>query len=201
MALEKLLAGIQSEAQGEANRIIAEAQKEADRILQTARQQAEAEAAGLRAAKISQCRSKAEQQIAGAKLEARKKILHARQEEIENAFDAALQELAQLPPDRYREWMRQQIITVCESGEETLVVSKEDQSRLSNSWLKKINDELRKHRKKGAIKFRFEDTGFSGGFILIDPQYEVVISFEEILQTMKGEIQSRVAEVLFVGRK
>jgi len=201
MALENLLAGIKAEAQSGADRIVAEAQKEADRILQTARQQAESEAADLRLSKISQCQNKAEQQIARANLEARKKILNARQEAIEKIFDEALRELAQLPPGRYREWMHQQILNACESGDETLVVSKKDQSRLSEGWLKKINGELRKHHKNGAIKLQFEDTNFSGGFILIHPQYEVVVSFEEILRTMKGQIQSRIAEVLFGGKK
>lgn len=201
MALENLLAGIEEEAQSQAIRIVEEAQKEADRILRTARQNAEAEAAGLRAAKISQCQNKAEQQIARSELEARKKILHARQEAIEKAFAEALQELAHLPPERYREWMHQQILNACESGDETLIISEKDRPRLNERWLAKVNSDLQKRGKKGALRLRFEETNFSGGFILVHPQYEVVVSFEEILRTMKGQIQSRIAEVLFGSKK
>lgn len=201
MALENLLSGIEAEAQSEANRIVEEAQKEADQILQTARQQAETETADLWTSKISQCRGKADQRIARANLEARKKFLNARQEAIEKVFAEALQELTHLPSERYREWMHQQILNACESGDETLIVSEKDRPRLNDRWLAKVNSDLHKRGKKGALKLRFEDAGFSGGFILIHPQYEVVVSFEEILRTMKGQIQSRIAEVLFGSKK
>lgn len=201
MALEKLLSGIKKEANIEAECILEKARKEAKEIIQKACQQVEKDITNLQNVMIARCRSEMDQQISLARLESQKRSLNARQVILNEVFNQALQELVNLSTNLYRQWMHDQIINISESGDETLVVSEKDRSRLNGNWLAKVNAYLQKDRKKGDLRMQFKDTDFTGGFILIHPQYEVVVSFSELLKTLRVRIQSKVANVLFGAKE
>jgi V/A-type H+-transporting ATPase subunit E len=196
MSLQKLLQGIESEAQAEAERILQQARSETWRIVQEAQKNAQLESRQWIDQKIAASQKEAAQKISQARLESRKRILGAQKAVIDQVFDQALQRLGNLDNDHYREWLKKQIVNASETGEETIKVNQQDKARLSNGWLGEVNELLQQKGLAGKLRLEFEDTGFSGGFVLQHPQYEVVVSFNEILNSLKESMQSQIAQLL-----
>jgi V/A-type H+-transporting ATPase subunit E len=196
MSLQKLLQGIESEAQAEAERILQQARSEAGRIIQEVQKNAELESRQWIHQKIAASQKEAAQKISQARLENRKRILGAQKAVIDQVFDQALQRLGNLDDDQYRKWLKKQIVNASETGAETIKFNPQDKDRLSNGWLGEVNELLDQKGLAGKLRLEFEDTGFSGGFILQHPQYEVVVSFNEILNSLKEKMQFHIAQLL-----
>jgi V/A-type H+-transporting ATPase subunit E len=196
MSLQKLLQGIESEAQVETERLLHQARSEAGRIVQEAQKNAQLESRQWIDHKITASQKEAAQKISQARLESHKRVLSAQKAVIDLVFDQALQRLRNLDHDLYREWLKKQIVNASETGEETIKVNQQDKDRLSNGWLGEVNELLQQKGLAGKLQLEFEDTGFSGGFILQHPQYEVVVSFNEILNSLKEAMQSQIAQLL-----
>jgi V/A-type H+-transporting ATPase subunit E len=197
MSLQKLLQGIEGEAQVEAERILHQARSEARRIVQEAQKNAQLESRQWIDQRIAAGQKEAAQKISQARLESRKRVLSAQKAVLDQVFDQALQRLGNLDDDHYREWLKKQIVNASETGAETIKFNPQDKDRLSNGWLGEVNELLQQKGLAGKLRLEFEDTGFSGGFILQHPQYEVVVSFNEILNSLKEKMQSQIAQLLY----
>ena len=132
---------------------------------------------------------------------AQKRILTTRQKLLDQVYEEALKSLLDLDEDRYRKWLKARVLEVSETGEETLVLNEKDRGRIGEKWLADLNRSLREVNKSGKVTMEFTETEFTAGFILRSEKYEVVLSFREILEGLKGELQSEVAGILFRGLK
>lgn len=187
------------------NRINADVQREIDEI----NAQASAEAAGIaaqyaqRAKKESediltrgrQAAAEREERLGSvAQLEARKLILRAKQEVLEQAFAKALEDLLNLPEKEYTELLAKLIVKASQSGTEQVIFSQKDRPRYGKTAVTRANELL---GDRGQLTLSTESRAIQGGFILSDGDVEVNCTFETLVRLQRRELDGAVSKVLF----
>jgi V/A-type H+-transporting ATPase subunit E len=199
MPLEELLKHIEEEAGKEADKVISEAQMEAKAIMDESGHRTREEIIELAQKETALFKGEMDRQVAHSRMTAQKKLLAARQKLLDQVFEEVLQSLLGLDEDSYRKWLKDRVLEVSETGEETLVLNEGDRGKIGDEWLADLNRTLNEGKKAGQVTMEFTETVFSGGFVLRGPRHEFVLSFREILEGLKGTMQSEVAGVLFRG--
>jgi V/A-type H+-transporting ATPase subunit E len=201
MALEGILEKIAKGAEQNASAIREEARLKRQEIL------AEAESLARQASEriLREAKEKAELETrrasVSAALERRREVLKKKQELIEECFQAALDELVNLPQEEYRTLVRTMLLHLVSTGQEVLSVSPNDEKRLGDDFIATINDDLRKMNKNGDLKVQADSPAIRGGFILRTVDVEVDCSFGTLLAQLREEVQSDVAKILFGDAK
>ena len=185
------------EADAQAKRLLDEARQRADSVVA----HGEREGAAKRDALLAQARSQAEERkhraltISG--LDARKQILSAKEELIEDTFNQALARLRSLDREKYRELIFPMILAAAQQGNEELIVSPDQRDYFDASFLGKINEALRLQGKKGEIALAGETRPLKGGFILRAGEVELNNSFDSLLRMQRDLLEPAVAGMLF----
>ncbi len=189
-------------------KIIAEAEAQAQRVLQEARQRAaaivargEKEGAARRDSLIAQAREQAEEKkrraLTIAELEARKQILAAKEELIEDTFNQALARLQSLERREYQELLFPMILAAAQHGDEEIIVSPGRQDCFDGPFLDRLNEALRRQGKKGQLTLAAETRPLQGGFVLRAGEVEINNSFDSLLRMQRDLLEPAVAEMLF----
>jgi len=179
-------ASIKTDAADRAGAVEAEAREEAARKQEQILEQAHKEAAEQK------------RRIIGvAQLEARKDLLAAKQELISEAFQKSLEQLAGLDDSSYLEIIRNMLLSLVETGTETVICSPADQKRIPDSFWKEVNEALVKKGKKGNLVPAKETRAITGGFILQAEGVEMNCSFESLLEMKRDQLEPEIASVLF----
>jgi V/A-type H+-transporting ATPase subunit E len=197
MPLDVLLNGIEKEAQQKADEILASASREANEIVEKAKQESEEQARLLIENEDISSQKEAMRKISQANLEARKEILRFKQDVLDQLFEEALRKLNEIKDERYLRWMKKQVVNVTEEGEEEIHVSIEDEKRIPDEWLDSINQSLKEKGLSGSLKLKAADKHFDGGFIMKNSKYEIVCTFNEILNSMKETSKAEIIKILF----
>ncbi len=194
---EALTARILKEAEDKAEEIRSEAKSQAAKILE----KAEKKAKTVHERTIEKAKEKAEnsrnRKFTMAELDLRKEILKEKQLQIEKAFQGTLDNLAQLDTEEYQEIIWRMMMESVETGEETVVISEIDEERITPDFIEKVNKELEKEGKKGALKIASEKEDIGGGFILSSAHTKINSSFHSIVGMERDELEPKVAEILF----
>jgi V/A-type H+-transporting ATPase subunit E len=194
---EKLKEKILSEAGGEAEQLLSAAKQRAAQAVTRGEQQAESK----RKALLEQARLQAEERrrrartIAG--LEARKAILAAKEEMIEETFSKALIRLQRLPAKDYQEIILPMLLVAAQSGNEEVIISPDDSERFTPEFLAKVNKELAGQGKQGNLKLAAETRRLQGGFVLRAGELEINSSFDALLRMQREQLEPEVAAALF----
>lgn len=197
MALEDLLNSIQSKAEAEAAQIIRDAEEQADKILNEARLNAETEAKRFYNNEVERCEREANQKFSKASLELRNKILNFKSEMVQKVFTEALTQLQNLDDKTYKDWLKRKIISAAESGGGEIIFSVKDKNKLDSVWQNDVNKALKEKGLKANFVFKFETTDFEGGFILKHPDYEIVMTLEDVLEELKEKLATTISDILF----
>ncbi len=203
MAIEDILARIESDAAREIEKakaasesqkaaIIAEAQAAADAIIAAATQEA----------KQHKARTK-ERLVSAARLEARDRLLAEKQKLINLAFERALENVQKLHDDKYRKLLAALLVKHVDRGDESVVVSERDAVRLGEGFIEEVNKEI-EHAKsafgktrKGHLKIVTQKAETGGGFVLRSGRLEVNLTFPAMLKAIRDRIEADVAGALF----
>lgn len=194
---EKLKEKILSEAGGEADQLLSAAKQRAAQTVTRGEQQAESK----RKALLEQARLQAEERrrrartIAG--LEARKAILAAKEEMIEETFSKALIRLQRLPAKDYQEIILPMLLAAAQSGNEEIIISPDDSKRFTPEFLAKVNKELASRGKQGNLTLAVETRRLQGGFVLRAGELEINSSFDALLRMQREQLEPEVAAALF----
>jgi V/A-type H+-transporting ATPase subunit E len=195
MAIEDIVKQIEEDARSEAESLRSNAEAEAGAICEKAKRQAEA----LGAQETQKAKEGAEEHgrrietLAG--LELRKDILREKKDLIEDAFSRAAAEIANLPPDEYRSYIKPIILAAVESGVEEIVPSAKHRDFFTAAFLKDLNGDL--NTAKAALRLS-DDTGkFSGGFILRDGKKETNMTLSSMIATRRDKLEPEIAKLLF----
>lgn len=132
-----------------------------------------------------------------AELEERKKILATKRDLLERAFEQALEKLAGLDEVSYQSLLKRMLLTVVETGDETVVLSMQDRARLGREFWDTVNRDLSAAGKKGKLVLAPETHDLAGGFILQSAGLVVNCSFESLLGLEREELEPEVAAILF----
>lgn len=197
MSLEQILERIVADAKAEAAEIEAKGNEEAQRILAAAEAEGSAISAQLTATARRDAEERAARVLTLARLAARNSRLVAKQEAINEAFELALKQLSELPPDQYRAILLSQTLAAVQSGEEEIILSPADRDRYGAELIAGANAALTKGGRPAKLRLATETRPLSGGVILRSGEVEVNCTFATALRLVHDELVPVVAECLF----
>jgi len=194
---EKLKEKIIIEANEQAEHVLNEARRRAEGIVS----KAEEEAAARKKLLLEKARAQAEERrrriLTIAELEARKKLLAAKEELIEDTFKQALERLQGMETASYQELILPLLFDAAESGREKIIVSSQDRRHFTAEFLARANEALRQKGKAGELSLADESREMKGGFILREGEVEINCSFDSILRMQRDQLEPEVAALLF----
>ncbi len=194
---ERIIRRILDDARDRAEAIKADAEKKGEAIETEAREKGERKKEQL----LAQAHKEAEEQkrriIGVAQLEARKEMLTAKQDLLKEAFQTALAELANMEDKAYFIIMRGMLLKLTETGSESVIFSPRDSNKVTDGFLKEVNEALLEQGKKGELKLSRETREISGGFILQAEGIEINGSFDALMEMNRDDLEPEVAAVLF----
>ena len=161
-----------------------------------------------------------------ARLEARKRLLSAKQDMVGQAFDLALKKLVELPEQDYIALLANLAVAASRTGQEQVIFSQKDRARYGKQVVTTANEILAKRvspklpeeltaSRAGAILDRVvtgasavlsgtgmltlaeESRPMAGGLILRDGRVETNCSFEVLIHLQRDALSAEVARVLF----
>lgn len=190
------------------NRIIADATSRADTILEDARQEAQdiiksAEKKAFQRVILITEKAKEEAVLykqrfhAAGGMEDKKEMLRMRQDTINEAFNNALNALANLPENDYRIFLEEMLLNVVKEEEGYLVLNKKDKERLGQPFIEQMNEKLKAKGKNAVLKLAEGDLNSLGGFIIQYGEMEINCTLEVILNMARPNLEAEVAHVLF----
>ena len=220
--IEKITARIAEDGKAENDALLAQARAEAADI--AAKYQAQAKAAAEEI--LAQGRRTAEERArhldSMAQMECRKAALAAKQDVIEEAFQAAHKKLLDLPREQYVELLAKLAAQASTTGREKLIFSAKDHVEVGKAVVAAANKQLAgaaapkqpAESKAGAILDKVvagasallngagmltlaeETRPMDGGFILSDGAVEVNCTFDTLIRLQRGALAGEVAKEL-----
>jgi V/A-type H+-transporting ATPase subunit E len=197
MGVEKVTRKIAADADARSEEILTEARRRSEEILARARDEiSRMEEETERLAGIVE-REETERHIALATLENRKAVLREKRTLIERAFEQALEQLASRDKKAYQRMIRNILLQVVESGDEEVIISDHDRSRLDDAFLRDLNATLAKKGRNGALTIPREAAPIRGGFLLRSGRLGIDCSLDALLDTAREELEIEVSRLLF----
>ncbi len=132
-----------------------------------------------------------------AEMEAKKSILAFKQEMVAKAFADAAEKLANLPRDKYVQFLASQAAAAASAGTEELIFNARDKAAVGADVAAAANALLDGKGVKGALTVSSETREISGGVIVRKGNIEVNCAVETLVQLRRSELASQVAEILF----
>lgn len=197
MATNKIVFKIQEEAAAEVAAILAEAKNKADASAKKIIDEAHAKAQEIQEESLLDAKEAAHRQELIAELEARKNSLDSKRQILEEAYNLAAKELAQLTDEKWKKLIIAIVNNASVSGQEKLCVPAKDLPKYKNGFLLEINADLTAKGKRGELALAEETAPFSDGVLLIGKNSDVDCSFATILQEMRRKTEREVAAILF----
>jgi V/A-type H+-transporting ATPase subunit E len=197
MSLEKLLEKIENDARAEGELIVARAEEEAARIMEEAEERARREGEAIARSFHARAESERMKLLSQARLEGRIELLAAKDELVEEVFREAKRSFLELPPERYRKWLKDIILKSVVGGGEELVASEHDRELLAAGLLEELNGELRARGSRGELKLAPETAPCERGVILRGDKTESNLSVEAALQRVRAQSEEEVSRILF----
>lgn len=197
MSLEKILEKIIQDNDKEIRKIIDEAESRASRIIEEAGGEAEKVVQELTREGEDNAREVGERIVTLASLESRKRILGEKQRILGEVYQEVEKRIRNLNGRDYRELVKRIMLQSCQTGEELVVVGKNDSKRIDEKLINSVNAELVKAGKKGKLKLSSEPASIADGFILKWGKIEISNSWENILRSLREKTEDEVIKLLF----
>ena len=188
---EKIIAHIDAETQAQVDAILAEAEAKCADI----KAKYEEEASRLYSDRIRDgvraCQDQEDGALRISRMEARKSVLAVKQEMVEKSFDLALDKIVALPENRYVAFLAGLAKNAAGTGEEEVILNARDRAAIGEKLIQAIN-------LGGAhMKLSDETRDIAGGLILRRGSIEANCSAELLVELCKGEMASKLADILF----
>ena len=224
--IEKITARIQQDASADLDAIRAQAEEQAAQIRSQYEAQAKAEAEKA----AESCRQAAQQQLerleGAAEMEAKTRLLTAKQACIDRAFERAREHLLSMPEAEYVELLAKLAVRSASTGREEIVLNSRDREAVGAKVAARANQilaqaaapdlpaELKESRAGGILAkvvtgasallqgtamltVAADTADIAGGLILRDGQVEVNCAFETQLRLLRESLAGQVAKILF----
>lgn len=190
--IDKIIERIRRDAQGEIDALTQEAEKAAEATRAEAREQAAQRLAAGRRRNEEEARQQESRLISAAEMEARQRVLAAKQQALEETFAEAEQRLLSLPEGEFIELLAAFAAREGETGQEELLFSRENRARIGAQVVARAN-ELR----AGAAYALADETRETDGVILRRGRVESNGSIAIALRKLRQSKSNEIAELLF----
>lgn len=224
--IEKITARIEEDGRAENEALLAQARADAADIAAKYQAQAQAAADEILAQGRRDAQERERHLDSMAQMECRKAVLAAKQNVIEEAFQAAHKKLLELPTEQYVSFLADLAVKASVTGREKLIFSPSHRAqvgkavvtaankKLAEAVAPKLPDEIT-DSKAGALLDKVvtgasavlsgtamltlaeETRPMDGGFILSDGAVEVNCTFDTLIRLQRGALAGEVAKVLF----
>jgi len=192
--INNLTSKILEEAEAKKEVILSDAEKEKNNILSKKQEEAKVAEKIIIEKAESEAVSRKERIISSAKLEARNEKLTAKQEVIREIFEISIENLCNISEAEYKEFVRLSIFNSNIVGEQKLILNDTTKKIIDEGFLSEINKEL---KLKANVTLSEETRNFKGGFILEKDGIEINNTFEDLVNSLKDDLNQEVARVLF----
>lgn len=128
--IEKITARIETDAKAEVAEILREAEEKAAAIREQYKAQAQAEAKAAEAAGKEAAKRQAERLESAAQMEAKKRLLAAKQACLNDAFDKAQEKLLALDEGEYAQLLAKTAVQASKTGKEEIILNARDRERV-----------------------------------------------------------------------
>lgn len=190
---EKIIAHIMSDAQAQADAILAQAQEKCALIRDDyAKKAADAYGERIRTG-VNACADAASSVERLERMEAKKSLLALKQEMISRSFEKAEKMLVSLPEDKYVSLLASLAAKSSSTGDEEIVLNAADRERVGKAVVKAANERLG----SGRLTLSKDAGDFDGGLILRRGNIEVNCTAELLVELCRGEMSAAIAGVLF----
>lgn len=196
--IEKIIGRIEADALLEADRLMSEARAKADENKAEYQKKADALAAELYNKGAREASERRRRAVGVAELEARKRLLEAKQSLIDDAFTAAREKLAATSKKDLVPVLSRLAAAASVSGQEEILLGSEDRSAVGDDVVKAANKLLKEKGKTASLTLSDRTLeGQNGGLLLSGGEVEVNCTFGALLETLRGEMVSEIAGILF----
>ena len=180
---------IENDARAKAEDIISQAKNKADEIMNNMKSKAEHDG-----------KERKERLMSRSQLDSRNEVLFAKQEAIDKVLDNVVNRINQMDDKDYFDFIEKVLLSSVETGEEEIVFSEKDKSRIQPSFITVVNDKLNAIGKKGLVKISKETRDIGSGFILIHGGLEINCSIESQIRLLRDSLEGDIANLLFEGK-
>ena len=128
-----------------------------------------------------------------ARLEARKRVLAAKQDVIEAAFEKALARLCALPREKMVPLLARLAAVYAETGEEEVILPPASRRAYGQDVVDQANQLIG----EGHLTLGPAEEGIAGGLLLRRGRVDINCTFSMLLQRRRESLSAQVAEILF----
>ena len=194
---EKIIAHIRSDAQVQADAILAQAEQQCAAIRADFDRKAKELYGEKIRAGVRECEDKSESIDRIARMEARKGMLAVKQEMVAACFNRACEKITEMPDDLYVDFLAKLACGSSVSGQEQIVLNARDRERVGAKTVEEANALLKMSGKKHGLTLADDCGDFAGGLVLRRGSIEDNCTVELLVDLCRGEMSSKVAGVLF----
>lgn len=195
--LDNLTSKIIRDAEVKKEEILNEANSKAEIIIKNKIEEASKNASSILEKAEIESKIIKERVLSKAELDIRNKKLQAKQQIIEKVFEEAKKQLENMSAEELQKFIRNSIMSLNIDGDEEIILNTNDRGRLPATFLEEINSELESNGKIGKLRFGERDYEIKGGFILSKNGIEINNSFEELVNSLKYDLEYEVGRLLF----
>ena len=194
---EKIIAHIRADGDAEAKKIIDAASKQADEKRAESFKAALSEYEKLMQAGNAECEDILSGSRRIAEMEAKKSVLSVKQEMISAAFDAAREEIVNMPRDKYTQFLARMAAEAAASGMEEIVLNARDKAEVGKAVCKAANELLSAKGTPGKLTVSEDTADISGGVIVRFGGIETNCSIDALIRQRRSGLSTEVAAALF----
>lgn len=194
---EKIIAHIRADGDAEAKKIIDAASKQAEEKRAESFKAALSEYEKLMQAGKAECEDILSGSRRIAEMEAKKSVLSVKQEMISAAFDAAREEIVNMPRDKYTQFLARMAAEAAVSGMEEIVLNARDKAEVGKAVCKAANELLSAKGTPGKLTVSEDTADISGGVIVRFGGIETNCSIDALIRQRRSGLSTEVAAALF----
>ncbi len=194
---EKIIAHIRADGDAEAKKILDAAAKQAEEKRAESFKAALSEYEKLMQAGNAECEDILSGSRRIAEMEAKKSVLSVKQEMISAAFDAAREEIVNMPRDKYTQFLARMAAEAAASGMEEIVLNARDKAEVGKSVCKAANELLSAKGTPGKLTVSEDTADISGGVIVRFGGIETNCSIDALIRQRRSGLSTEVAAALF----
>ena len=194
---EKIIAHIRADGDAEAKKIIDAASKQAEEKRAESFKAALSEYEKLMQAGNAECEDILSGSRRIAEMEAKKSVLSVKQEMISAAFDAAREEIVNMPRDKYTQFLARMAAEAAASGMEEIVLNARDKAEVGKAVCKAANELLSAKGTPGKLTVSEDTADISGGVIVRFGGIETNCRIDALIRQRRSGLSTEVAAALF----
>ena len=195
--ISNLTSKIISDAEERKESIIKAANEEKAKIIAKKQSISELEKSAMIEKAEVEAKTRHERIVSSAELKARNEKLAAKQVVIDSVFEKSVDELCSMSDEEMKNFMKNVIVNSDITGDENIILNEKGKSILDEKLLEEINSELKSNGKIGELAISSEVRNFKGGFILEKDGIEINNTFEDLVNSLRDDLEFEVAKVLF----